>query len=40
MNVKKVGEMYKCTICGNEVRVINVGGGSLVCCGKPMQLFM
>ncbi|HHL39098.1 MAG TPA: desulfoferrodoxin FeS4 iron-binding domain-containing protein [Deltaproteobacteria bacterium] len=34
----KVGEKYRCEICGNEVEVIHAGGGTLVCCGKPMEL--
>jgi desulfoferrodoxin-like iron-binding protein len=38
MGVKKVGEKYRCKICGNEVKVTKVGGGVLVCCGKPMEL--
>ena len=37
MAVKKVGEKYKCDICGNEVAVTKAGGGTLVCCGKPME---
>jgi desulfoferrodoxin-like iron-binding protein len=37
MAVKKTGEKYKCTICGNEVVVTKVGGGTLVCCGKSME---
>ena len=37
MGVKKVGEKYRCTVCGNEVEVTKVGGGELVCCGKPME---
>ncbi len=37
-HVKKVGEKYVCEICGNEVEVTKVGGGELVCCGKPMAL--
>jgi len=36
--VKGVGEKYRCNICGNEVTVTKVGGGTLVCCGKPMEL--
>jgi desulfoferrodoxin-like iron-binding protein len=35
--VKKVGEKYRCNICGNEVVVTKVGGGALVCCGKEME---
>ena len=38
MAVKKVGENYRCTLCGNEVTVTKVGGGILVCCGKEMEL--
>ena len=35
--VKNVGEVYKCSTCGNVVEVKEVGGGELVCCGKPMD---
>jgi superoxide reductase len=31
-------QIYKCAICGNVVEVLTVGGGELVCCGKPMEL--
>jgi superoxide reductase len=31
-------QVYKCNICGNIVEVLRVGGGQLVCCGKPMEL--
>ena len=37
MAVEKVGEKYKCNICGNEVVVTEVGGGTLVCCGQDME---
>jgi superoxide reductase len=40
MVVKKEGEVYKCGICGNIVAVLHVGGGDLVCCGKPMELLV
>ena len=30
MAVEKVGEEYKCNICGNEVKVTKAGGGELV----------
>ena len=33
MAVNEVGEKYQCDICGNEVTVTKVGGGTLVCCG-------
>jgi len=38
MGVREKGEFYRCNICGNEVKVTYVGGGTLVCCGKPMEL--
>lgn len=30
--------IYKCEVCGNVVSVIHNGGGTLICCGKEMQL--
>jgi len=38
MGVKEIGEKYKCNVCGNIVEVIEVGGGTLVCCNKEMKL--
>jgi len=38
MAVNHVGERYICEICGNEVEVTVVGGGSLVCCGQDMKV--
>jgi len=38
MAVERVGEKYKCNICGNVVSVIEAGKGELVCCGQPMEL--
>lgn len=37
MAVGRVGEKYRCNICGNEVTVTRVGGGTLVCCGQDME---
>jgi desulfoferrodoxin-like iron-binding protein len=37
MTVEKEGEKYRCNICGNEVIVTKVGGGTLVCCGEDME---
>lgn len=37
MSVKEVGEKFRCDICGNEVTVTKVGGGTLVCCGQDMD---
>lgn len=34
----KVDEIYLCKICGNKVKVLEAGGGQLVCCGVPMNL--
>lgn len=34
----KLGEVYQCEICGNKVKVLAAGKGTLVCCGKPMVL--
>lgn len=34
----KIGEVYKCEICGNIIEVIHQSFGVLVCCGQPMKL--
>ena len=34
----KKREISHCLTCGNIVEVLNEGGGTLVCCGKPMEL--
>ncbi len=39
MVVEKVGEKYRCNICGNEVLVTEGGGGTLVCFGVDMEKF-
>lgn len=39
MAVKTIGERFYCNICGNEVSVIKVGGGELVCCDQHMERF-
>lgn len=36
-NTKEKGEIFKCSVCGNIVEVLHVGGGELVCCGKKME---
>ncbi len=38
VRVGKVGELYRCEICGNVVEVKEVGGGELICDGQPMNL--
>lgn len=30
--------VYKCSLCGNMVSMLHVGGGTLVCCGEEMNL--
>jgi desulfoferrodoxin-like iron-binding protein len=37
MAVEQLGEIYLCKVCGNEVEVIKVGGGTLVCCAQNMK---
>jgi superoxide reductase len=37
IGMTKVGEVYKCEICGNVVEVKKAGDGELVCCGEPMK---
>ncbi len=34
----KENGLYKCSICGNVVSVIEAHAGTLVCCGKEMLL--
>ena len=34
----EVLEVYKCEKCGIIVEVCHPGGGTLVCCGDPMEL--
>lgn len=36
--MSKKNEIYHCEICGAMTEVINGGGGTLVCCNKPMKL--
>jgi desulfoferrodoxin-like iron-binding protein len=31
-------QVYRCSVCGNTVKVIAGGEGELVCCNKPMLL--
>lgn len=37
MGIEAVGGKYRCNVCGNEVVVTKVGGGTLVCCGQNME---
>ena len=36
----ELNQIYKCSVCGNMLQVIHVGGGQLVCCNKPMILLV
>lgn len=38
MNMTQFKQIYKCPICGNIIEVLHQGAGTLVCCGKPMEL--
>ena len=40
MGVEKINQVYRCEVCGNIIEVLEVGGGTLVCCGKPMILLV
>ena len=31
-------QIYRCNVCGNIVEVLHAGVGTLVCCGRPMEL--
>ncbi|PVX25864.1 MAG: desulforedoxin [Candidatus Bathyarchaeum sp.] len=37
-NLTDEGQVYLCEICGNKVKVLESGAGTLVCCGQPMNL--
>ncbi len=32
------GQVFRGSICGNVVKVLEAGGGALVCCGEEMVL--
>ena len=34
----EIEEVYLCEICGNKVKVLEAGAGTLVCCGQPMRV--
>lgn len=33
-------QIWKCSVCGNIIEVLHEGGGTLVCCGKKMDLMV
>jgi desulfoferrodoxin-like iron-binding protein len=34
----QLGKRFKCEACGSEVLCTKAGEGSVVCCGKEMEL--
>jgi superoxide reductase len=34
----ELNQVYKCSVCGNIVEVVHASSGTLVCCGKNMDL--
>jgi len=34
----QINQEYRCSVCGNIVKVIQAGAGSLVCCGEDMEM--
>lgn len=39
-NVTEINQVFRCSVCGNIVEVINSGGGELICCGEAMELLV
>ena len=33
----KRNSIFKCALCGNTIEVLNVGGGTITCCGQDMD---
>jgi superoxide reductase len=38
MEMAEQGKTYRCEICGQEVKVLKEGAGTLVCCNQDMVL--
>jgi len=38
LKLTEEGQVYLCEICGNKVKIIDSGAGTLVCCGQDMTL--
>ena len=36
----ELNQIYKCNVCGNTVELVNVGGGTLVCCDQSMEALL
>ncbi|MEM2142070.1 MAG: desulfoferrodoxin FeS4 iron-binding domain-containing protein [Candidatus Thorarchaeota archaeon] len=39
-NMAKEGAIYVCDVCGQVVEVKKSGAGTLVCCNRPMRLYI
>jgi superoxide reductase len=33
----RVGKIYVCEICGNEVEFVKYSGAPIICCGETMK---
>ena len=33
----ELNQVYRCNVCGNMTEVIHPSGGTLSCCGQPME---
>ena len=38
--VTSATQVYHCDLCGNIVEVVHAGSAALVCCGRPMDLYV
>jgi len=36
--MNRVKDLFRCNVCGQQVRVVRPGPGALYCCGEPMEL--
>lgn len=36
----ELNQSYKCNVCGNVVKILQTGIGTLVCCGQPIELII
>ncbi len=36
----KLLEVYRCNVCGNIIETLHPAGGTLTCCGQPMELLV
>jgi len=34
----RVDKIYFCPVCGNEVKFVRDGGGTVICCGQEMVI--